>query len=182
MKWIFFDINKDVTDAFTKYLSDYGEVINGSFENLKCDAIVSPANSFGFMDGGIDLAYSNFFGWGVQERLQKIIKTKWQGEIPVGCADVVGTLKENGIQHLISAPTMRVPLDIQNTINVYLAMKAIVRISKEWSFNTIAVPGLGTGCGGVVPERMAWLMLNALEDKCFPSSLTLASLQHKELL
>ena len=27
------------------------------------DAIVSPANSFGFMDGGIDMVYSKRFGW-----------------------------------------------------------------------------------------------------------------------
>jgi protein-tyrosine phosphatase len=36
-------------------------------------AIVSPANSFGFMDGGIDLAYSRHFGWGLQTRLQKLL-------------------------------------------------------------------------------------------------------------
>lgn len=28
---------------------------------------VSPANSFGFMDGGIDLAYSLHFGWQMYE-------------------------------------------------------------------------------------------------------------------
>jgi len=27
------------------------------------DFQVSPANSFGFMDGGIDMAYSSRFGW-----------------------------------------------------------------------------------------------------------------------
>ncbi len=30
--------------------------------DVKCDAVVSPANSFGFMDGGIDLIYSHRFG------------------------------------------------------------------------------------------------------------------------
>ena len=28
-----------------------------------CTLQVSPANSFGFMDGGIDMAYSQHFGW-----------------------------------------------------------------------------------------------------------------------
>ena len=36
--------------------------------DVKADAIVSPANSFGFMDGGIDMVYTKRFGWGVQER------------------------------------------------------------------------------------------------------------------
>ena len=34
-----------------------GDILEGQF-----DAVVSPANSFGFMDGGIDLAYRRYFG------------------------------------------------------------------------------------------------------------------------
>lgn len=49
------------------------------------DAILSPANSFGFMDGGIDLLYSNFFGWELQDRLQKSIREEHAGEVPIGC-------------------------------------------------------------------------------------------------
>ena len=41
----------------------------GSIVDLNVDAIVSPANSFGFMDGGIDMLYSQHFGWQVQDRL-----------------------------------------------------------------------------------------------------------------
>lgn len=37
-------------------------------------AFVSPANSFGYMDGGIDLHYCNTIGWHLQENLQKKIK------------------------------------------------------------------------------------------------------------
>ncbi|MEM8641966.1 MAG: hypothetical protein AAGG51_24585 [Cyanobacteria bacterium P01_G01_bin.54] len=43
----------------------------GSILELCCDAVVSPANSFGFMDGGLDLLYSQNFGWYVQTRLQQ---------------------------------------------------------------------------------------------------------------
>lgn len=31
------------------------EVLQGSIFDSNCDAVVSPANSFGFMDGGIDM-------------------------------------------------------------------------------------------------------------------------------
>ena len=34
-------------------------------------AVVSPANSFGFMDGGLDYKLSERFGWALQERLQR---------------------------------------------------------------------------------------------------------------
>jgi hypothetical protein len=48
------------------------EVIHGDICRVECDAIVSPANSFGFMDGGLDLALSLRFGWDLQERLQTL--------------------------------------------------------------------------------------------------------------
>ena len=31
------------------------------------------------------------------------------------------------IRYLVSAPTMRVPLDVSNTVNAYLAFRAILR-------------------------------------------------------
>ena len=48
----FFDGVEDVT------------IIHGSIlDDPKWDAFVSPANSFGFMNGGVDLAYSDHYGW-----------------------------------------------------------------------------------------------------------------------
>ena len=31
------------------------------------------------------------------------------------------------IQYLVSAPTMRIPMDISNTVNAYVAFRAILR-------------------------------------------------------
>lgn len=36
---------------------------NGTQSTAYASPQVSPANSFGFMDGGIDMAYSLHFGW-----------------------------------------------------------------------------------------------------------------------
>lgn len=58
---------------------------------LECTAAVSPANSFGFMDGGVDLVYSRHFGWHVQERLQKAIQSMKFSELLVGQALAVET-------------------------------------------------------------------------------------------
>jgi len=42
--------------------SDDGiKIIEGDILVGTADAVVSPANSFGYMDGGIDLAYRKFF-------------------------------------------------------------------------------------------------------------------------
>ena len=48
--------------------------------DVDCDAVVSPANSFGFMNGDIEMLHFQHFGWQVQERLQKLIREKHHGE------------------------------------------------------------------------------------------------------
>ncbi len=75
---------------------------------LSADAAVSPANSFGMMDGGIDLAYSRKWGWGVQAHLQALIAATPMRELLVGEALIVPT-GDPAIRFCISAPTMRLP-------------------------------------------------------------------------
>ena len=66
---------------------DFVTVHHGSILDLQCDAVVSPANSFGFMDGGIDMAISRHFGWHVQRRVQAGIQANHHGELLVGSAE-----------------------------------------------------------------------------------------------
>lgn len=46
--------------------------------------MASPANSFGFMDGGIDFEISERFGWDLQKKLQQTIKIlpEWELLVP----------------------------------------------------------------------------------------------------
>jgi len=46
------------------------KIVEGDICDLVCDAMVSPANNFGFMDGGLNFALSKRFGWDLQEKLQ----------------------------------------------------------------------------------------------------------------
>jgi hypothetical protein len=78
----------------------------GSILDLSVDAVVSPANSFGFMDGGVDHLYSQHFGWGLQKQLQEQIRAHHHGELLVGAAEIVET-QNLAIPFLIAAPTMR---------------------------------------------------------------------------
>ncbi|XP_067675049.1 uncharacterized protein [Haliotis asinina] len=149
------------------------------------DALVSPANSFGFMDGGIDMAYSLHFGWQMQERLQNIIRAENHGELLVGDAIIMPTFeggaKEDSmdwsmtnegkpIKWLISAPTMRVPMNVKGTVNAYLAFRAVILAvqkhnedaSKE-KISTVIMPGLGTAVGRMPESDCAFQMLQAYE-------------------
>ena len=57
-------VESSLADAWQEHCGDVPDVTiqRGSILDLKVDAVVSPANSFGFMDGGIDHLYSHHFG------------------------------------------------------------------------------------------------------------------------
>ena len=128
--------------------------------DIKADAVVSPANSFGFMDGGIDALYTYQFGPGLQQRLQGVLAREYGGELPVGAAVVV-TTGHSDIPWCISAPTMRVPRDISDTVNAYLAFRAALRAavahngSGQPPIKSILCPGLGTAVGRMPVHRCA---------------------------
>jgi O-acetyl-ADP-ribose deacetylase (regulator of RNase III) len=96
---------------WSNYFGEFDDVelSQGDILRDRADAIVSPANSFGYMDGGLDLLYSQHFGWELEKRLRKLLIEEHDGELPVGQAVIVETGRED-IPYLISAPTMRVPI------------------------------------------------------------------------
>jgi len=166
---------------------EFVSVHRGSIFDVACDAVVSPANSFGFMDGGIDLAYSHFFGWDLQDRLQQLLRRDHAGELPVGAAVVVPT-QHRAIRFLVSAPTMRVPADISETVNVYLAFRAaLLAVKASKNIRSMLSPALGTGVGAMPIERAARQMYAAyaevvLGDTEWRSSARSVLQQHARLL
>lgn len=175
MQYYFIDTNIEVTNAWEKVFADVENVIikNDSIFEYPCDAIVSPANSFGFMNGGIDFVISKNLGWHIEKKLQKIIREKYFGELLVGQAEIVAT--DNTLfPYLISAPTMRTPMTIWRTYNIYLCMKAVLTLLKYGKFEdgehiknrvkSVAISGLGTGVGQMPPIVSARQMRIAWED------------------
>jgi len=144
------------------------EIIHGDIFSSPAEAIVSPANSFGFMDGGIDLVYSRRFGWAVQTAVQAAIARDYEGELLVGQALIVPT-GDAEFPHLISAPTMRVPEVILDPTAVRLAMRAAIRAAIDAGFSSVVVPGLGSGCGQVKPGWVASYMAAGLADALKPA-------------
>ena len=151
----------DLIDAWEMEFSGLDKVTvrGGNLLLVRADALVSPANSFGFMDGGFDWSISELFSWKIQGIVQKAIREKHGGELLVGAAEVVATAHEQ-FPYLICAPTMRVPHPIPETVNAFLAMRAILRAVEEFNkpdlkIRSIAIPGLGTGIGRIPPYRCA---------------------------
>lgn len=198
MEIVLVDLEPSVVQAWKKAFKrvDCVSVRQGSIFNVPCDAIVSPANSFGFMDAGLDRRIAEFFGPQVRKRLQILVHRKHHGELLVGHAEIVMT-DHHEVPYLISAPAMRVPMVLgPETVNVYLAMRAVLLLIRYGNFEaslpvselveTVAVPGIGTGIAQVPPEVCARQMRRAFDDVLgdgfeFPRNCQEASERHQRL-
>jgi O-acetyl-ADP-ribose deacetylase (regulator of RNase III) len=139
-------------------------VHRGSVLDVVAQAVVSPANSYGWMRGGIDAVYARAFP-GVEQSVRSAVLAFHGGELPIGEAVVVPT-GEPEPAWLISAPTMREPGERlpADTVHPYLAARAVFQQWRDGRLDhgpvrefvdTIAMPGLGTGVGGVEPATCA---------------------------
>ena len=131
-------------------------VHNGTFQSLigEYNCFVSPANSFGLMDGGIDGAITNFFGVALEQRVQDEIWRVYRGEQPVGTCLIVPT-GDPRCPWLAHCPTMRVPLDVSWTNHAYAACLAALTTAEAHGVQTLACPGLGTQTGHIPPDVAA---------------------------
>lgn len=135
---------------------------------IEADGLVSPANSFGRMDGGLDAEIVEFFGEDVEMEVQRMIRERHDGELVVGLAEVVVTLAPQ-FPYLIVAPTMRVPQNVSRTVNAYLAFRAALSAVLAFNdlyghpINTLLVPGLCTSNGFMPPLRAARQMRAAYD-------------------
>jgi O-acetyl-ADP-ribose deacetylase (regulator of RNase III) len=164
------------TDEFTarqfeKQFAGISEVTvhRGVFQQLDdIDCLVSPANSFGIMDGGMDAAITAYFGDRLQARVQRRIIDEYAGEQPVGTSLIVDTYYAH-IRFLAHTPTMRVPSVISGTDNVYRATKAMLNeVNLHPHIYSVACPALGAGAGRVHPAKVAYQMALAYEHVANP--------------
>jgi O-acetyl-ADP-ribose deacetylase (regulator of RNase III) len=188
------DRGEEMVVAWQKYSAGVAEVkpAVGDIFGEPVDAVVSPANCFGFMDGGIDRVYTQRFGKQLETRLRDLIRLDWNGELPIGLAVVVET-GDPTTPYLISAPTMRAPVNVAQTLNAYLAFRAVLRAvrrlneTKPGAVRGVACPGLGTGTGemptGICAKQMHAAYLEVVGGQRFePTGVNDALVQHYRLL
>ncbi|KZV66351.1 macro domain-like protein [Peniophora sp. CONT] len=159
-----------------------GKLCSLPAEQLACDCIVSPANSFGIMDGGYDMALSRYFSadggddiYALTRTAQKAIQARWRGYAPPGTATVT-SLPPNihnpvGATTLAVVPTMCRPEDVRwHRDLVYNAMWALLCDLERWNAENPAKPvrrvlmtGLATGTGAVSADKAARQMIMAIK-------------------
>ena len=140
------DPKQGFIDLLNEYFTEVPEVtaMVGDFHAHRADALVSPANCFGIMDGGIDGLYTEMIGQKMQRDLQEKILCDFHGELPIGSSIDI-KLDNNQYKWLIAAPTMRTPQNIANTNYVYLAFRSMLLTAiQNPEIETILTPGFGT--------------------------------------
>ncbi|CAL9404196.1 hypothetical protein SUDANB176_01525 [Streptomyces sp. enrichment culture] len=160
------DLNAQVVEAWRAAFADTPgvEIRKGSILDEQVDAWVNPTNSKGRMDGGADAAIKRHLGAGIQLRVQRAIRDRFAGTLPVGSAVCVPSGAVNP-KFLIPTPTMESSSqNVSETLNVALAcaaaFQAIHRQNEEapGSIGSVALVGMGARTGRVPARVCANLM------------------------
>lgn len=185
-KIILADLWEPLVRAWREAFSAFEHVVvhEGDFFAQDADALVSPANSFGIMDGGLDAAIRAQLGGHIESAVQRRIVEQHHGELPVGAAEIVPAGHPRW-PFLVVAPTMRVPESVGQTLNAYLAFRAaLLAISRHNQgplarISSVVVPGLGTGIGAMDARRCAAQMRIALDHASKPARIPSFSMIHQ---
>lgn len=176
IKLILVDVNPHMCAAWKAAFANHKnvEVVHDYFQNIAAyDCMVSAANSYGQMDGGIDGHITDYFGQQLMDRVQAHIVEHYFGEQPIGTSFIIPTHHDKH-PFLAHTPTMRVPEPIAHTDNVYHGMRATLlaihhhNLSSDQKINSIACPGLGALTGQVPFDKVARQMERAYASVIAP--------------
>lgn len=163
MKLILCDINSEVVTAWEEFFhSDPVTILKRSVLEIHAEGacLVSPANSFGYMCGGIDLVYRNYFGKEIEQRVQQDIKDLYGESCPVGDGFCIAT-QDLEFPYLMVVPTMITPGPVADTANAYDAFMCALEIAvNKTEIKTLICPGLCTLTGKMNPR------VSAMQMKC----------------
>ncbi len=168
MQIFLLDRNPDITQMWKLYFSDIPDVkvvcdnFTHFMEAHDVECIVSPANSYGLMDGGYDAAISDYFGKALIPAVQAYIREHFFCEQPVGTSFIIDI--PNSTKKLIHTPTMRIPSIIKDPLVVYQCMRTTLICAMQNNVKSIVIPAFGGHCGGVSPVKLALLMRAGYEQ------------------
>lgn len=149
------DVIRELYSAFPGWAADVMDIFGAP-----CSGVISPANSFGWMDGGIDAVYLARWPSAAPTLKAKVAALPFR-ELLVGQALLVET-GDTACPHLIAAPTMRAP-GATTFMSVFLAARAAFFVSLSLP-GVVASPGLGTGTGHLHPKDAARAMRLGYEE------------------
>lgn len=182
--FILCDPKQDLTDAWKAKAQELLTASERSaFKIQECylhqmdeqfDCVVSAANSFGIMDGAVDLAISNMFCVGnIQapiDAVQRHLHTTWNGFQPVGTSTIVDMSafkNRHNCRYIAHTPTMRTPMNVRwDKEIVYRCFWSVLNAldlhnqsSPKKRIQSVLCFGLGTGVGQIPADVCAHQMI-----------------------
>jgi O-acetyl-ADP-ribose deacetylase (regulator of RNase III) len=156
------ELSKNTYDTHIKNIEDY-------IPEKKYVFYVSPANSLGFMDGGIDIVYSRIMFPDIEKSVKSEIKKLnilsklGRPYLPIGRSLIVPT--EKNMTYLVVSPTMHLPHNVQHTNNCYHATMSSLKIINEFcesnNINDFEVIFTSMCCGhGCMSENESFKQFN----------------------
>jgi O-acetyl-ADP-ribose deacetylase (regulator of RNase III) len=132
-------------------------VVRGDITQSQAEAVVNPANSRLIMGGGVAGAIRRAGGPTIErEALQRA---------PIRVGEAIATnAGKLAARYVIHAPTMSRPAMSTDLESVEKATSAALRVAKTLGLSSIAIPGMGTGVGGVPVNDAAQTMVGAIRQ------------------
>lgn len=131
--------------------------IIGDILGVEADAVVNPANSYMIMGGGLAGVIKKRGGSIIEEEARKY------APVPIGKA-IVTTAGSLPFKYVIHSPTMEEPAGRTDPDKVYQATKAAIQVAAEKGVSVLAIPGMGTGVGGLEPCSAVRAMFRAIKE------------------
>jgi O-acetyl-ADP-ribose deacetylase len=141
------------------------KIVEGNIVKITdCEAIVNAANGVGPMGAGVARAIAQAAGQKVKNEVLKICKEDGPFEAGQSYRSSAGDLQAIGIKYIYHAVTMKFPGGLTSYYDVENALTDVLEKAISDNIKSIAVPGLGTGIGGLDLERVAELMVRRCEN------------------
>ena len=138
------------------------EVRKASITTIDVEAVVNPANSFGYMGGGVASVIKRVGGSKIEQEAVR------QAPIQIGCA-VTTTSGDLVCKKVIHAPTMHNPGERTDAHKVLSAARAALEEAEKQGFQSLAIPGMGTGVGGLDKSEAARTIMKVINETSFKS-------------
>lgn len=155
------DINQKVINTIKTYDCTFESEIGDPLA-FDIDAVVSPANTAGIMNGGYDAHLRNYFGVTLEYRVRDSIS---RVPLSVGEARAIQTAHSK-VKWLIVAPTVSIAADgLSGHASVaYSAAYSAVIEAGRVGVVKLGMTGLGTGAGGLDHSSAIIQQCDGIED------------------
>ena len=136
------------------------KTIKGDITDMKADVIVNAANGIGPMGGGVAAAIRRAGGKQIEDEAIAVCKLQnpMVGEVYITGG---GKLK---CKYVFHAVTMKQPAEPSTVEIVRDCLYMLLKKARELKIETMALPALATGVGGVQKDKVAKVFVEVLKD------------------